>query len=87
MIKRPTNSYTIFYQEKFAELRANNPTIGVTQLGKIAGEMYRNLSAEERQRYTDLSKKDHERYDEEKKAALKVDPRSNFVTAKSQKKG
>jgi hypothetical protein len=35
-------------------------------MGKIAGEMFRKLTPEELEKYNDLAKKDHERYDKEK---------------------
>ena len=66
VIKRPSNSYTHFYQQNYNLIKEQNPGIKVTEMGKIAGEMYRKLSPEELEKYNELSKKDYERYEKER---------------------
>ena len=54
--KRPLTPYFIFANEKRAEVKSQNPDIKITEISKKLGEMWKNLSDDEKRIYTDKSK-------------------------------
>lgn len=51
--KRGPNAYMIFSNEKRAGVKAENPEMKVTEIAKVIGEMWKELSEEEKQEYKD----------------------------------
>lgn len=51
--KRGPNAYMIFSNEKRGEVKAENPGLKVTEIAKVIGDMWKELSEEEKQEYKD----------------------------------
>lgn len=60
--KRPMSAFLMFAQGRRAELRAKNPELKNTEVSQILGEMWRNLSAEDRRPFVEREKADREVY-------------------------
>lgn len=68
-IKRPTTSFFQFIQDKRPEIMKRDPKPNITEVTKIASEMWNKLSDSDRKKYEDLYKKDKERYNKEREEA------------------
>ena len=66
--KRPQNAFMIFSNEKRASLKEAHAHAGVSEIAKILGGLWKNLSPEEKAPYLKLHEQDKVRYQEEKKA-------------------
>ena len=66
--KRATTSFFAYSMEMRPKIKEENPDISFGDLGKKIGEMFRNLSAEEKEKYEAIAAKDKERYAQEMKA-------------------
>lgn len=51
--------------EKRPQIKKENPDAKVTDIAKIAAEMWRSVSASEKKKYEELNAKDKERYEKE----------------------
>jgi hypothetical protein len=60
--KKPLTSFMLFSNEIRSRIQKENPTMSFGELGKKVGELFRGLSASEKQKYEDMAKKDKERY-------------------------
>jgi len=66
--KRPISSYLFFAQDTRPEVVAENPEAKFTEVTKMLGARWQELSAKKRKKYEKLSKADHKRFDAEKAA-------------------
>jgi hypothetical protein len=48
-----------------AEVKAENPTLPVTEIAKVIGARWKELPAEEKEKFTALAQVDRERYNKE----------------------
>merc|ERR1712072_980420 len=60
--KRPSSAYFLFMQENREEFKKENPTAGIAQLGKIAGQKWRELSEVEKSSFVSQALKLREAY-------------------------
>jgi len=60
--KRPITSFMFFSQDKRAEVKRDNPDASFGELGKIIGNLWKNASAEEKEKYEKKALEDKERY-------------------------
>jgi len=60
--KRAMSSFMFFANEKRAEVRAKFPELKITQVGKKLGEMWKDVTPEEKKRYEDMHTVDLARY-------------------------
>ncbi|KAL6628032.1 high mobility group box domain-containing protein, partial [Neocallimastix sp. 'constans'] len=60
--KRPISSYMFFSQDKRNEVKSKNPDATFSEIGKITGNLWKNASAEEKEKYERKAKEDKERY-------------------------
>ncbi|KAK6619621.1 hypothetical protein RUM43_012378 [Polyplax serrata] len=74
MPPRPLSSYMLYYLEQKDKVAKENPGMEMTQVSKIISEMYKNLSQNERDKYTDLAAKQREKFDERLTKFYKVHP-------------
>ena len=63
--KKPTTAYFAFTNAIRGEIKEANPGIGITDIAKKIGEKWKELSDEEKQKYSDLAAADKERYEKE----------------------
>lgn len=70
--KRPTTAFFYYTATIRQEVKEKNPGQPVSQLSKIHGKMWKELTDEERAPFMDLNKKDKERYEKEKAALENV---------------
>ena len=61
-IKHPMTSWTIFRFENRESIAKEHPHLGMTDVAKLLGEKYRNLSVEEKERLDQKAKADKWRY-------------------------
>mmetsp|Transcript_27051 Transcript_27051/g.65637 ORF Transcript_27051/g.65637 Transcript_27051/m.65637 type:complete len:607 (-) Transcript_27051:501-2321(-) len=66
--KRPISSYLFFVMDTRPEVVAENPEAKFTEVTKMLGARWQELSAKKRKKYEKLSKADHKRFDAEKAA-------------------
>lgn len=57
-----------FINAKREQIKNDNPGIKVTEVAKKGGEMWRELSSEDKLEYENMAKKDKDRYTDEMKA-------------------
>merc|ERR1712025_1541784 len=55
--KRPQSSYFLWMNENRQKIKDENPGISVTEIGKKAGEIWKNMSADDKKVYDDKAKK------------------------------
>jgi hypothetical protein len=60
--KRAMTSFLQFSNEQRPKIKTEHPSMTFGELGKKIGEMFRALSAEEKEKYEKLAKIDKERY-------------------------
>lgn len=60
--KAASNAYMIFCKERRAELKLENPKLAFGKIGAKLGEIWRNLSSEEKRPYEERASSDRERY-------------------------
>ena len=63
--KRAMTSFFYFSKEMRPKVKEENPEMTFGELGKKIGELFRGLSADEKEKYEELAKKDKERYQRE----------------------
>jgi hypothetical protein len=51
--KKPQSSYFIFCGEKRAEIIASNPGVKISEVGKLTGQMWKEITEQERKVYSD----------------------------------
>jgi structure-specific recognition protein 1 len=75
--KRPKTAYTYFMIDVRAKLAADNPKLGFGEIGKLVGQKYKELTAEEKEVYDKQSSEDKERYEKEMKDYTPPDENSD----------
>ena len=60
--KRPMSAFLYFSQGKRSEIKKERPEIKNTEVSRVLGEMWRNLSAEERAPFVERERKEREVY-------------------------
>ena len=63
--KRPTNAFMFFSNEMRPKIKAENPDLKMGEVGKRLGELYREMSSEDKEKYDAMAKKDKARFAEE----------------------
>lgn len=66
--KKAATSFFIFSNEMRPKLKKENPDIKFTDVGRKLGELFRGLSAEEKEKYEKLAQKDKARFKKEMEA-------------------
>ncbi|EAY08175.1 HMG box family protein [Trichomonas vaginalis G3] len=74
----PKSPYIFFCQEKRPQVKEENPGIAFGDIAKKLGEMWKNLSEEEKKPYMEMAEKDKE--------AHKNDPKEEKKSKKSKSK-
>lgn len=64
--KRALSAYMFFASENREVVRTENPGIAFGQIGRLLGERWRGLSAEEKEPYEKKAANDKKRYESEK---------------------
>lgn len=62
--KRATTAFFYYAQENRKKVKEENPEMKVTEISKKLGEMWRELSDEDKRKFLDLAEKDKARYQE-----------------------
>ena len=65
-VKRPKSAYFFFCDEKRKEIQTNNPEEKMGGISKILGKIWKELSEDEKIKYTDMNVEDVNRYENEK---------------------
>lgn len=63
--KRAKSAYFVFAEQRRSSLKSENPTLRMPEVAKLLGKEWRELTAEGKKTYEDLSRKDKERFDKE----------------------
>eukprot|EP01026_Neomeris_dumetosa_P037379 TRINITY_DN30267_c0_g1_i1.p3 TRINITY_DN30267_c0_g1~~TRINITY_DN30267_c0_g1_i1.p3 ORF type:complete len:110 (-),score=27.71 TRINITY_DN30267_c0_g1_i1:291-620(-) len=63
--KKPMGAYMWFSKVKRVEVKEKYPSKKVTEIGKILGEMWRNLTEEEKKEFQDMAADDKKRYEKD----------------------
>lgn len=66
--KRASTSFLFFSNEMRPKLKAENPDLSFGEMGKKIGELFRNLSSEEKSKYDKAAEEDKTRYKNEMEA-------------------
>ena len=61
------SAYFFFLADERENIKRDNPDIKVTEVSKVAGQRWKEISAENKAKYEKLAKDDKERYEREKK--------------------
>merc|ERR1712048_1087510 len=77
--KKPMSAYFLFMNEKRESIKRDNPDAGVSDIGKIAGEMWSKL--EDKSRWEQQQKEAKEKYDIDYAEYLKTKPPSEDDSA------
>mgnify|MGYP003706707793 CR=1 FL=1 len=64
-VKRAKSGYLFFCDDKRKEVQNQNVGQSMGDISKILGKLWKELTEEEKQKYTDLHNKDVERYENE----------------------
>jgi hypothetical protein len=65
--KRPLTSFLYFSMDKRAQIKEKNPEMGLGDISKELGVMWKAVSADEKEKYEKMALKDKERYSRELK--------------------
>jgi len=65
--KRPKTSYMFFAEKKRLEIREEQPDLKMTEVSKVIGERWKEVTPESKAKYVKKADKDKERYQEELK--------------------
>ena len=79
--KNWTNAYFHFTKEKTPELLKEHPDMKVSDRSKLAGEMWKNMSDDDKKKYTDAANKDKTRYEKEIKKYKKSSKYTEFINS------
>ncbi len=84
--KAPLNGYLVYFNEERADMRQKNPTMSFGELTKIIALKWRDLPAEEKQRFINEAELDKERYVKEMTDYKKSDSYKNYLKETSNAK-
>lgn len=76
--KRALSAYMIFANEKRDMVRAENPGIAFGQIGKLLGEKWKSMGAEEREQYESKAEEAKKRYEIAKAEYLRKKENGEF---------
>ena len=65
-IKRAKSAYFFFCDDKRKEVQLANPGKSMCEMSKALGKLWKEISEEDRQKYTDQNVDDVQRYEDEK---------------------
>jgi len=65
-VKKPKSAYLYFCDDKRAGVQKNNPGKKMGDISKVLGELWGNISDDDRKKYQELHDKDKDRYEEER---------------------
>eukprot|EP00522_Entomoneis_paludosa_P008598 CAMPEP_0172442372 /NCGR_PEP_ID=MMETSP1065-20121228/2822_1 /TAXON_ID=265537 /ORGANISM="Amphiprora paludosa, Strain CCMP125" /LENGTH=905 /DNA_ID=CAMNT_0013192211 /DNA_START=91 /DNA_END=2808 /DNA_ORIENTATION=- len=60
--KRAQNAFLYFSQDMRPKIKAKNPELKTSEIGKKLGELYKELPGEEKEKYERMAQKDKQRY-------------------------
>ncbi|CAG8495530.1 13379_t:CDS:2 [Dentiscutata erythropus] len=66
--KNPGTPYTIWFADFYNQFKPDNPTLKVTEIGKIAGERWRSLPHDEKETYSEKYRKAKSKFEDDFKA-------------------
>ncbi|XP_041132423.1 SWI/SNF-related matrix-associated actin-dependent regulator of chromatin subfamily E member 1-related-like [Polyodon spathula] len=81
--RAPTTGYVIFVNENKVHLKAEHPDIPFTEITKMLGTRWSQLSQEEKQKYNTAAEKDKQRFIEELKAYQNSEAYKAFLKRKA----
>lgn len=84
--KAPLNGYLVYFNEERAEMRLKNPNIGFGELTKIIAAKWKELAADEKQKYINEAELDKERYIKEMADYKKSDAYKQYLKENTQAK-
>jgi len=84
--KRALTAYMLFSQERRGDIRKAHPDVGFGQIGKMLGEEWKKISAEEKKRFNEEAAKDKIRYQKEMATYRETHPESSDEEEKPAKK-
>uniref|UniRef100_A0A8C4Q8P7 HMG box domain-containing protein n=1 Tax=Eptatretus burgeri TaxID=7764 RepID=A0A8C4Q8P7_EPTBU len=76
--RAPTTGDVLFLNEQREKMKRQNPNLHFTEITKLLGSCWSQLSTEEKQKYTDEAERDRQRYVEELKAYQNSDAYQAF---------
>ena len=62
-VKKNKTSFMIYNNEVSAQIREENPGLGMAQISKIIGQKWQELTDQQKQIYTDKAQQDKARYE------------------------
>ena len=65
-VKRAKSAYFFFCDDKRKEIQLANPGKGMGDISKLLGKLWKEISDEDKQKYTDQNSEDVQRYEDEK---------------------
>lgn len=65
-IKKPLNSYMLYYTENYKNIRTDNPKLSSSEIAKICGNNWKNMKSNEKHKYENKAKKNKEKYEKTK---------------------
>jgi hypothetical protein len=65
-IKRPLNSYMVYYTENYQNIKRDNPEFKSKEIAKVCGGNWKNMKPNEKHKYENKAKKNKERYEKSK---------------------
>lgn len=84
--KAPLNGYLVYFNEERSEMRQKNPNIGFGELTKIIAAKWKELPADEKQKYINEAELDKERYNKEMADYKKSDAYKLYLKENSNSK-
>ncbi|KAG7461944.1 hypothetical protein MATL_G00196410 [Megalops atlanticus] len=81
--RAPTTGYVIFVNERKVQLKAENPDLPFTEITKMLGIQWSQLSLEEKQRFNNEAEKDKQRYIRELMAYQNTEAYRDFLRRKA----
>lgn len=84
--KAPLNGYLVYFNEERADMRQKNPTMSFGELTKIIAIKWKDLPAEEKQKYINEAELDKERYVKEMADYKKSDSYKQYLKESSNAK-
>eukprot|EP01064_Diplonema_japonicum_P020931 TRINITY_DN30490_c0_g1_i1.p1 TRINITY_DN30490_c0_g1~~TRINITY_DN30490_c0_g1_i1.p1 ORF type:complete len:846 (+),score=204.20 TRINITY_DN30490_c0_g1_i1:69-2606(+) len=77
--KRPLTAYFYFLKEARQRVMKENPGVSAAVMSKVLGEMWRETSQDEKERFATMAKEDRARYEEAMKEYKETDEYKNAV--------
>ncbi|XP_060707577.1 uncharacterized protein LOC132833372 isoform X2 [Hemiscyllium ocellatum] len=84
--RAPTTGYVLFLNEQRAKLKIKHPDLPFTEITKLLGTQWSQLSQEGKQKYIDEAEKDKQRYIEELKAYQNSEAYQAFLKRRAMNK-